>query len=53
MSGTFGTELHILLVDDHEDTLAVLKRLLRLEGHTVKATTASRYALEMARQRSV
>jgi len=45
-------ELRILLVDDHESTLAVLKRLLRLEGHAVKATTASQYALEMARTES-
>lgn len=48
----FAKVLRILVVDDHEPTLAVLKRLLRLEGHLVKTTAASRYALEIARGES-
>jgi CheY-like chemotaxis protein len=38
----------ILLVDDHEDTVRVLERLLRLSGYEVRVARTAGEALEVA-----
>ena len=38
--------LKILVVDDHQDTLSVLSRLLRIKGHTVTTAASCAQALE-------
>ena len=40
----------ILVVDDHADTVVVLRRLLALEGYSVMTATSAEEATEMARQ---
>ena len=42
------TRLRILLVDDHADTLSVLKRVLTRRGHEVFAANSAAAALEVA-----
>jgi CheY-like chemotaxis protein len=42
------TRLRILLVDDHADTLSVLKRVLARRGHEVYAAESASKALEIA-----
>ena len=41
--------LKILLVDDHDDTLRMLHRLLSSEGHDVRTAVSVRQATEAAR----
>jgi signal transduction histidine kinase len=43
-----GRALHILLVDDHQDTRAALERLLARRGHMVAATHDVRSAIKAA-----
>src|SRR5688572_2110726 len=40
----------ILVVDDHADTVIVLRRLLALEGYSVLTPTSAREASELARR---
>lgn len=40
--------LHILVVDDHEDTAEVLRRLLRVAGHSAKTANSAAAALALA-----
>ncbi len=46
-------QLRILLVDDHADTLAVLKRVLTRRGHEVFAADSAAAALELASRQEV
>jgi CheY-like chemotaxis protein len=43
--------LHILLVDDHDESLVVLKRLLERCGHTVATARSYAEAMEAAQRR--
>jgi PAS domain S-box-containing protein len=45
-------DLHILLVDDHEDTRQALERLLRRRGYQVESAPDMRTALALAGKRS-
>lgn len=45
---TPGKHLNILLVEDHEDTLSVMARLLRSSGHDVSTAGSVRTALTLA-----
>ena len=40
----------ILLVDDHEDTVRVLQKLLRMSGYEVRAARTAAEALEVAEE---
>ena len=42
--------MRVLLVDDHEDSLEITARLLKLEGYQVVTAGTCREALESARQ---
>lgn len=45
-----ATGLHILLVEDHADTLRVLTRLLRADGHHVVAACCAKEAAKACRK---
>jgi signal transduction histidine kinase/CheY-like chemotaxis protein len=45
--------LRILLVDDHADTLSVLRRVLTRRGHTVFAASTAEAAVELASRESL
>src|SRR5918998_1210230 len=40
----------ILLVDDHDDTLRVLQKLLRMSGYEVRPARTAREALQIAEE---
>jgi CheY-like chemotaxis protein len=47
--GVMGSGLHILLVEDHEDTSRVMTRLLRTLNHEVRTAATVAFAIEMAK----
>jgi CheY-like chemotaxis protein len=47
--GVMGSGLHILLVEDHEDTSRVMTRLLRTLNHEVRTAATVASAIEMAK----
>jgi CheY-like chemotaxis protein len=47
--GYNSKRLHILLVDDHHDTVRALDRLLRMEGHCVTPAESCDEAIAAAR----
>jgi CheY-like chemotaxis protein len=51
LTGTSGAPVHVLVVEDHDDTREVLETLLRTEGYEVTLAVDGVEALERYRQR--